>query len=79
MPAEIPTGPIPVVREKTVHAGLLHRWIKNDLGLPVFVRHLVVVIDSYAAKGLMICGETVAKHAIVRSVRDPEQSYHSQE
>ena len=65
--------------EKTVHAGLLHGWIKNHLGLPVFVCDRVVVFDGYAAKGLVICGETVSKHAIVRSVRDPQQTQRSQE
>ncbi len=79
MPAEKPAGTIPVVWEKTVHAGLLHRWIKNDFGLPVFVRDFVVVFDGYAAKGLVICRQTVAKHAIVRSVRDSQQTHRGQE
>jgi len=79
MPAEKPAGTIPVVWEKTVHAGLLHGWIKNDFGLPVFVRDLVVVFDGYAAKGLVIRRQTVAKHAIVRGVRDPQKTYRGQE
>jgi len=64
------------VWEKAVHADLLHGWIKNDFGLPVFVRDFVVVFDGYAAEGLVICGETVAKHAIIRSVRDPQQTHY---
>jgi hypothetical protein len=79
MSAEKPAGTIPGVREKTVHAGLLHGWIRNDLGLPVFVRDLVVVFDGYAAEGLAIGCQTVAKHAIVRTVRDAQQTKRSQE
>ncbi len=60
--------------EKTVHAGLLHWWIENDLGLAVFVRYLVIVLDAHAAKGLVICGQTVSKHAIVRTIDDSEQT-----
>jgi len=79
MPDEKPAGTIPGVWEKAVHAGLLHWWIKNDLGLPVFVRDRVVVFDSYAAKGLVICCQTVSKHTIVRTIRDSQQTHPSQE
>ena len=65
--------------EKAVHAGLLHRWIKNNLGLPVLVRHRIVVFDGYAAKGLALGGQTISKHAIVRTVRDSQQAHPSQE
>ncbi len=65
--------------EKAVHAGLLHRWIKDKLGLPVFVRHHVVVVDGYAAKGLAVGRQTISKHAIVRSVDDSQQAHASQE
>jgi hypothetical protein len=74
VPDEKPAGTIPVMWEKTVHAGLLHWWIENDLGLPVFVRHLVIVLDAHAAKGLVICGQTVSKHAIVRTIRDCQKT-----
>jgi len=67
------------VWEKAVHAGLLHRWIKNNLGLPVLVRHRIVVFDGYAAKGLVIRCQTVSKHAIVRTIRDSQQAHPSQE
>ena len=65
--------------EKAVHARLLHRWIKNNLCLPVFVCHLVVMFDGYAAKGLMLRCKTVSKHAIVRTIRDSQQAHPSQE
>jgi hypothetical protein len=74
VPDEKPAGTIPVMREKTVHAGLLHWWFENDLGLPVFVRYLVIVLDAHAAKGLVICGQTVSKHAIVRAIRDCQKT-----
>ena len=56
--------------EKAVHAGLLHRWIKNKLALPVLVRHRVVVFHGYAAKGLAFRGQTISKHSIVRAIHD---------
>ena len=61
--------------EKAVHAGLFHRWIKNNLGLPVFVCHFVVVFDGYAAKGLTLHCQTILKHAIVRTVGDSQQAH----
>jgi len=79
MPDEKPAGRIAGVWEKAVHAGLLHRWIKNNLGLPVFVRHFVVVFDGHGAKGLALCRETVSKHAIVRTIRDSQQTHRRQE
>jgi hypothetical protein len=79
VPDEKPAGTIPVMWEKTVHAGLLHWWIENDLGLAVFVRYLVIVLDAHAAKGLVICGQTVSKHAIVRTIQDSEQTQSSHE
>ena len=63
--------------EKAVHAGLLHGWIKNNLGLPVFVRHLVVVFDGYAAKGLTLRCQTISKHAIVRTIGDSQKAHAS--
>jgi hypothetical protein len=54
MPDEKPAGRITGVWEKAVHAGLLHRWIKDKLGLPVFMLHRVVVFDGYASKGLTL-------------------------
>jgi len=77
MPDEKPAGRIAEVWEKAVHACFLHWWIKNNLGLPVFVRHLVVVFDRYAAKGLTLRGQTVSKHAIVRSIRYSQQAHPS--
>jgi hypothetical protein len=74
VPDEKPAGTIPVMREKTVHAGLLHWRIENDLGLPVFVCYLVIVLDAHAAKGLVICAQTVSKHAIVRAIRDCQKT-----
>ena len=65
--------------EKAVHADLLHRWIKNNLGLPVFVCNRVVVFDGYAAKRLVIRCQAVSKHAIVRTIRDSQQAHPSQE
>ena len=65
--------------EKAVHADLLHRWIKNKLGLPVFMQHRVVVVDGYAAKGLALGRQTISKHAIVRTIRDSQQAHPSQE
>ena len=62
-----------------MHAGLLHGRIKNNLGLPVFVRDLVIVFDGYAAEGLAIGCQTVAKHTIVRNVRDAQQTHRGQE
>ncbi len=79
MPDEKPAGRIAGVWEKAVHAGLLHRRIENKLGLPVFVRHLVVVFDGYAAKGLALGCQTISKHAIVGSIGDSEQARRSQE
>jgi hypothetical protein len=79
MPDEKPAGRIAGVWKKAVHAGLLHRWIKNNLGLPVFVRHLVVVFDSYAAEGLALRRQTVSKHAIVRTIRDSQQNQRRQQ
>ena len=79
MPDEKPAGRIAGVWEKAVHAGLLRRWIKNKLGLPVFVPHRVVVFDGYAAKGLALGRQTISKHAIVRSIRDSQQAHPSQE
>jgi len=67
------------VWEKTVHARLLHRRIENNFGLPVFVRHRVVVFDGYAAKGLALRGQTISKHGIVRAIRDSQQAHASQE
>jgi len=67
------------VWEKAVHACFLHRWIKNNLGFPVFVCHLVVVFDGYAAKGLALRRETVSKHPIVRTIRDSQQAHPSQQ
>jgi len=67
------------VWEKAVHADLLYRWIKNKLGLPVFVCNRVVVFDGYAAKGLALRCQTVSKHAIVRTIRDSQQAHPSQE
>ena len=64
--------------EEAVHAGLLHRRIKNKLGLPVFVRHRVVVFDGYAAKGLALRRQTIAEHTIIRTIRDSEQAQPSQ-
>ena len=65
--------------KKAVHAGLRHRGIKNNLGLAVFVRHHIVVFDGYAAKGLALGCQTIAKHAIVRGIRDSQQGHRSQE
>ena len=65
------------MREKAVHAGLLHWWIKNKLGFPVFTRNRVVVFDGYAAEGLAFRGQTIAKHAVVRSIRDSQQAHPS--
>jgi len=70
MAVEKPAGRIAGVREKAVHASLLHRWIENDFGLPVLVRHLVVVVDGDSAKGLALRSKTIAKNAVVRGVRD---------
>jgi len=67
------------MREKAVHAGLRRRRIKNNLGLAVFVRHHIVVFDGYAAKGLALGCQTIAKHAIVRGIRDSQQGHRSQE
>ena len=67
------------MREKAVHAGLRHRGIKNNLGLAVFVRHHIVVFDSYAAKGLAVGCQTIAKHDIVRGIRNSQQGQRSQE
>jgi hypothetical protein len=76
MPDEKPAGRIARVWEKAVHAGLLHRWIKNNLGLPVFVRHFVIVFDGYAAKGLTLRCQTISKHAIVRTIGDSQKAHH---
>jgi hypothetical protein len=64
MADEKPAGRITGVWEKAVHAGHRHRWIKNNLGLPVFVRHHIVVFDADAAKGLALGRQTISKHAI---------------
>ena len=64
--------------EKAVHASLLHRWIKDKLVLPVFMVHRVVVFDGYAAKGLALRRQTIAKHAVVCSIRDYQQAHPSQ-
>jgi len=74
MPGEKPAGRITGVGEKAVHAGLRHRRIKNNLGLPVLVRDRIVMLDGYAAKGVAFGRQTIAKDAIVRSVRDSQQT-----
>ncbi len=79
VPGEKPAGTIPVVWEEAVHAGLLHGWIKNHLGPPVFVRDRIIVFDGYAAKGLVIRCQAVSKYAIVRSICDSQQTQPSQE
>jgi len=79
MADEKPAGRITGVWEKAVHAGHRHRWIKNNLGLPVFVRHHIVVFDADAAKGLALGRQTISKHAIVRGIRDSQQGHRSQE
>jgi hypothetical protein len=78
MPDEKPAGAIIGVWEKAMHAGLLHGWIKDDLSLPVFVRNLIVVVDGYAAKGLAVGCQTISIHAIVRTIRDGQQTDSSQ-
>ena len=65
--------------EEAVHTGLLHGWIKNHLGPPVFVRDGVIMFDCYAAKGLVIRCQTVSKYAIVRSICDSQQTHDCQE
>lgn len=67
------------MREEAVHAGFLHRRIKNKLGFPVFVSHLVIVFDSYSAKGLAPCGQTISKHAKVGTVCDSQQGQRRQQ
>jgi len=67
------------VWKKAVHAGHRHRWIKNNLGLPVFVRHHVVVFDADAAKELALGRQPISKHGIVRGIRDSQQGHRSQE
>jgi len=67
------------VWEKAVHAGLLHGWIKNKLGLAIFVRDRVVVLHGYAAKGLAVRCQTISKYSIVRGVRDSQQNRSRQE
>ena len=62
-----------------MHAGFLHRRFENNFGLPVFVRHRIVVFDGYAAKGLALGCQTISKHAIVGSVSDSQQAHRSQE
>jgi hypothetical protein len=79
MPDEKPAGRITGVWKKAVHAGLRHRGIKNNLGLPVFVGHHIVVFDADAAKGLAISRQTISKHAVVRGIRDSQQGHRSQE
>jgi hypothetical protein len=74
VPAEKPAGRIPGVWKKAMHASLLHRWIKNELALPVFVQHCVVVFDGYAAKGLALGSQTISKNAIVRTIDDCQQT-----
>jgi len=66
------------VREKAVHAGLLHWRIKNKLGFPVFVRHLVIVFDGYSPKGLALRGQTISEDAKVGTVRDSQQDQRRQ-
>lgn len=70
MAAEIPAGRIARVREKCVHAGLLHGRIKNKLGLAIFMRDRVVMFDGYAAKGPAIGGNAISKDAIICNIGD---------
>ncbi len=56
------------MREKSIHAGRLHRWIKDKFSLPVFVRDGSVVFYGDAAEGLPVCRHSVAKDAIVRNI-----------
>jgi hypothetical protein len=53
MPFEVPARNISSVWEKTVHAGLLRRWFKDQFGFSVFVCHRIEVLDSDAAKRLV--------------------------
>src|SRR5208337_2729070 len=79
MPDEKPAGRIAGVWEKAVHAGLLDRWIKDKLVLPVLVVYRVIVVNGHAAKGLALGRQTISKHARVRSVGDSQQAHPSQE
>jgi len=63
------------VWKKAVHASLLHGWIKNELALPVFMQHGVVVLDRYAAKGLPLGSQAISKNAEVRTVDDSQQAH----
>ena len=77
--AEKPARRISGVGEKTVHAGLLHGWIENQLSLAVFVLHRVVVFDGHGAKGLAVGYQTIAKHGVVGGVRDGQQNQRCEE
>lgn len=60
--------------KKAVHASLLHGWIKNQLALPVFMQHCVVVFDSYTAKGLAFGCQTISKKTTVCTIDDCQQA-----
>lgn len=70
MAAEIPAGGIAAVREHCVDASLLHRRIENEFGFAILVSNRVVMFDGYAAKGLAISGDAIAKDEIICDVRD---------
>ncbi len=74
MPDEKPAGRIAGVWEQAMYARLHPRWIKNELVLPVLMVHRVVVVNGYAAKGLVLGRQTIAKYAIVRDIRNSQQT-----
>ena len=62
------------MREKSIHAGRLHRWIKDEFGLPILVRDRGVVLYGYAAEGLAVCRHSIAKDATVRGICNHQES-----
>ncbi len=67
------------MREKGVHARFRPRWIENQLVLPVFMMHQVVVVNGCVAKGLVVGRQAIAKYAIVRGIRDCQHNQRRQQ
>jgi len=59
VPFDVPARTVPQVREYRVNTGLSLRLARFELGLAVFLRHRVILIDLHGSERLAARGDSI--------------------
>ena len=68
MPRQIPARQPSLVGKQCVDACLRLRWIKNELGLPIFLQDRIIVVHGDRSVGVPVGGGADAKDGIVETI-----------